>query len=88
LTFIFTINLSVCASVIIIMWWIVVAVVVVVLGYYWQVARLNKYWLEKGVNQGRYMTIFGDSWKIFARKQCFAEMVQEVYNKFPNSRQE
>jgi hypothetical protein len=70
------------------MWWVVVAVVVAVLGYFWLLARQNKYWLEKGVNQGRYMTVFGDSWKIIVRKQSFAEMVLEVYNKFPNSRQD
>nr|AKZ17700.1 cytochrome P450 monooxygenase CYP9Z62 [Tenebrio molitor] len=68
------------------MWWLVVAVALVVLGYYWLVVLPNKYWLEKGVNQERNMTIFGNSWKMIARKQCFAEMVQEVYNKFPNSR--
>ncbi|CAH1376298.1 unnamed protein product [Tenebrio molitor] len=68
------------------MWWVVVAVVVAVLGYFWLLARQNKYWLEKGVNQGRNMTIFGDSWKVVVRKQSFAEMVQEVYNKFPNCR--
>jgi uncharacterized membrane protein len=71
-----------------IMWWLVVAVALVVLGYYWLVVLPNKYWLEKGVNQERNMTIFGSSWKMIARKQCFAEMVQEVYNKFPNCRQE
>nr|AKZ17701.1 cytochrome P450 monooxygenase CYP9Z63 [Tenebrio molitor] len=68
------------------MWWVVVAFFIVVLGYFWLLARQNKYWLEKGVNQGRYMTVFGDSWKIIVRKQSFAEMVLEVYNKFPNCR--
>jgi hypothetical protein len=79
---------DVSVSVFAIMWWVVVAFFIVVLGYFWLLARQNKYWLEKGVNQGRNMTIFGDSWKIVVRKQSFAEMVQEVYNKFPNCRQE
>jgi hypothetical protein len=81
-------NIDDPVSVIAIMWWLVVAVALVVLGYYWLVVLPNKYWLEKGVNQERNMTIFGSSWKMIARKQCFAEMVQEVYNKFPNCRQE
>jgi cytochrome P450 family 9 len=79
-------NIDDPVSVIAIMWWLVVAVALVLLGYYWLVVLPNKYWLEKGVNQERNMTIFGSSWKMIARKQCFAEMVQEVYNKFPNCR--
>jgi hypothetical protein len=66
------------------MWWIVVGVALVVLGYW--LVRSRRYWLERGVNQER-ITIFGDNWSLLVHKQSFADMVQEAYNKFPNSRQ-
>jgi hypothetical protein len=86
LTFSVNINLPVRVSVSLIMWWIVVGVAFVVLGY-WMV-RSNRYWLERGVNQERFVVpIFGDNWSLLFHKQSFADMIQEAYNKFPNSRQ-
>jgi cytochrome P450 family 9 len=56
---------------------------------YWLLVRPHKYWQRKGVNQKDIIVpIFGDNWGTILHKQSIAEMVQEAYKTFPNSRQE
>ncbi|RZC33601.1 p450 domain containing protein, partial [Asbolus verrucosus] len=48
--------------------------------------RPHKYWIERGVKQGIPVFVLGDNWGMVLRKQSFAEMVQMVYNVWPNAR--
>ncbi|RZC35461.1 p450 domain containing protein, partial [Asbolus verrucosus] len=67
------------------MWWVLVAIAFIAIGYCILI-RPHKYWVKRGVRQGTPVFVLGDNWGTVLRKQSFAEMVEMVYNMWPNAR--
>jgi cytochrome P450 family 9 len=67
------------------MLWVLIGIVAIAITYVFLI-RPHKYWIQKGVKQGKPVFILGDNWGTVLRKHSFADMVQMVYNISPDSR--
>nr|WDY85985.1 cytochrome P450 9Z213 [Pagiophloeus tsushimanus] len=65
--------------------WIILAGVVALLLWYSFVKPMN-YFTEMGVKQTKPWPFFGDQWKIVFRQTSFGELIEWIYNMYPNSR--
>lgn len=67
------------------MLWIVLSILAVAISYVF-LTRPHKYWIRKGVKQGKPTVLFGETWGSIIRKQSMADLVQMSYDISPNSR--
>lgn len=67
------------------MLWIIFAVVLT--GYvYWKLKLPHKYWLSRNVKQGNPTFLVGDNLGTLLKTEAFAQMVINVYTRFPEER--
>jgi cytochrome P450 family 9 len=70
------------------MMWILIIIIIVIaiaLGCY-KIVDSHKYWIRKGVVQGKPMFLLGDTWGILIRKYSAPELNLQLYNIIPNAR--
>lgn len=67
------------------MLWIVLLTVLGLLAWYKFIKPL-KHFSKMGLQQTKPLPLFGDQFKMVFRQQSFLEVIQMIYNKFPEAR--
>ncbi|KAJ3624850.1 hypothetical protein MTP99_018441 [Tenebrio molitor] len=78
---------SLCSESVKMMWILIIIIIVIAiaLGCY-KIVDSHKYWIRKGVVQGKPMFLLGDTWGILLRKYSAPELNLQLYNISPNAR--
>ncbi|KAJ8916087.1 hypothetical protein NQ315_004453, partial [Exocentrus adspersus] len=65
---------------------IILVAVAGILFYHYCIVKPYRYWIERGVKQGKPKWLFGDNWLNLLRIQSTAEMVITIYNQGAGTR--